>query len=112
MYIRFSKAAETRKKTAYAPAKAREETRWRRKIRSIPLAFEISGGWGEDMAKFFEECVRLKKRRKSAEKYHWCAIPIVKVVDMFDYSFTIYHPSRAHTGRHAPHISARAIKYQ
>jgi hypothetical protein len=26
------------------------------------------------MAKFFEECVRLKKRRRSAEIYHWCAI--------------------------------------
>jgi hypothetical protein len=25
------------------------------------------------MAKFFEECVRLKKRRRSAEMYHWCA---------------------------------------
>jgi hypothetical protein len=43
-------------------------------IRFIPLAFEISGGWGEEMAKFFEECVRLKKRRTSAEMYHWCAI--------------------------------------
>ena len=69
-----SKAAETRKKKAYAPAKAREEARWWRQIRFIPLAFEISGGWGEEMAKFFEECVRLKKRRRSAEKYHWCAI--------------------------------------
>ena len=46
---KFSKAAGTRKKTAYAPAKAREEKRWRRKIRLIPLAFEISGGWGEAM---------------------------------------------------------------
>lgn len=71
---KFSKAAETRKKKAYAPAKAREEARWRRKIRFIPLAFEISGGWGEEMAKFFEECVRLKKRRRSAEMYHWCAM--------------------------------------
>ena len=71
---KFSKVAETRKKKAYAPAKAREEARWRRKIRFIPLAFEISGGWGEEMAKFFEECVRLKKRRRSAEMYHWCAI--------------------------------------
>jgi hypothetical protein len=31
------------------------------KIRFIPLAFEISGGWGEEMAKFFEECVRLMR---------------------------------------------------
>jgi hypothetical protein len=26
------------------------------------------------MAKFFEECVRLKKWRRSAEMYHWCAM--------------------------------------
>jgi hypothetical protein len=26
------------------------------------------------MAKFFDERVRLKKRRRSAEKYHWCAM--------------------------------------
>ena len=76
---KFSKVAETRKKTAYAPAKAREEARWRRKIRFIPLAFEISVGWGEEMAKFFEECVRLKKRRRSAEMYHWCAITCIRV---------------------------------
>jgi hypothetical protein len=72
---KFSKAVETRKKMAYAPAKAWEEARWRRKIWFIPLAFEISGVWGEEMAKFFEECVRLKKRRRSAEKYHRCARP-------------------------------------
>ena len=67
---KFSKAAETRKEKAYKKAKAREEARWRRKIRFIPLAFEISGGWGEKMAKFFDECVRLKKRRRSAKRYH------------------------------------------
>ena len=66
----FSKAAETRKKKAYAEAQAREEERWRRKIRFAPPAFEISGGWGDEMAKFFDECVRLKKRRRSAERYH------------------------------------------
>ena len=71
---KFSKAAETRKEKAYKKAKAREEARWRRKIRFIPLAFEISGGWGEKMARFFDECVKLKKRRRSAERYHWCAI--------------------------------------
>jgi hypothetical protein len=41
---KFSKVAETRKKTAYAKAKAREGERWRRKIRFVSLAFEISGG--------------------------------------------------------------------
>ena len=71
---KFSKAAETRKEKAYKKAKEREEALCGRKIRFIPLAFEISGGWGEKMAKFFEECVRLKKRRRSAEKYHWCAM--------------------------------------
>jgi hypothetical protein len=70
---KFSKVVETRKKKAYAPVKAREEARWRRKIRFIPLAFEISGGWGEEMAKFFEECAWLKKWRRSVEMYHWCA---------------------------------------
>ena len=69
----FSKVAETRKEKAYKKAHAREEARWRRKIRFIPLAFEISGGWGEEMAKFFDECGRLKKRRRSAKRYHWCA---------------------------------------
>jgi len=44
---KFSKAAETRKEKAYKKAKAREEARCRRKIRFIPLAFEISGGGGE-----------------------------------------------------------------
>jgi hypothetical protein len=68
---KFSKAAETRKEKAYKKAKEREEALCGRKIRFIPLAFEISGGWGEKMAKFFEECVRLKKRRRSAEMYHW-----------------------------------------
>ena len=73
---KFSKAAETRKEKAYKKAKEREEALCGRKIRFIPLAFEISGGWGEKMAKFFEECVRLKKRRRSAEMYHWCAIGV------------------------------------
>jgi hypothetical protein len=54
----FAKEAETRKKKAYAKAQAWEEVRWWRKIRFFPLAFEISGGWGEEMAKFFDECVR------------------------------------------------------
>jgi hypothetical protein len=41
---KFSKVAETRKKKAYAKAQAWEgEWRWR-KIRFVPLAFEISGG--------------------------------------------------------------------
>ena len=40
---KFSKAAETRKKKAYAPAKAWEEAWWRGKIRLIPLASEIPG---------------------------------------------------------------------
>ena len=41
--------------------------RWRSRSR---------GGGGEEMAKFFDECVRLKKRHKSAERYHWCAIGV------------------------------------
>jgi hypothetical protein len=69
---KFSKVAETRKEKVYKKAKAREEAWWQRKIRFIPLAYEISGGWGEKMARFFDECVKLKKRRTSAERYHWC----------------------------------------
>jgi hypothetical protein len=68
---KFSKVVETRKKTAYAKVEAWKEEWWWRKIRFVPLAFEILGGWGEEMAKFFDECVRLKKRRKSEERYHW-----------------------------------------
>ena len=89
MYIRFSKAAETRKKTAYAPAKAWEEKRWRRKIRFIQLAFEISGGWGEEMAKFFEECVRRGGSRSGA-RVRRCIIRIIGVrLVRVSYSSTI-----------------------
>jgi hypothetical protein len=59
---KFSKAAGTKMKTAYALAKAREEKWWRRKIRFIPLAFEILGGWGEEMTKFFEPSGRGRAR--------------------------------------------------
>ena len=33
------------------------------------LKTEGRGGTGEEMAKFFGECMRLKKRRRSAERY-------------------------------------------
>jgi hypothetical protein len=43
-----------RKDTAYEKARQREEARWKREIRFVPLAFEISGA---EMAEVFKECV-------------------------------------------------------
>ena len=37
--------------------------------------FEVSG-WGEAMAGFFDECVWLKQRRRSAERYHLSCVRV------------------------------------
>ena len=72
-------ALATDKRAKYDEALRRVRVRpGQRTVKFWPLALECNGAWGADMEELFDECVRMRPRRRGAELYHWSAMEFGK----------------------------------
>ena len=72
-------ALATDKRAKYDEALRRVRARpGQRTVKFWPLALECNGAWGADMEELFDECVRMRPRRRGAELYHWSAMEFGK----------------------------------